>query len=35
LIYLLLNPQISGGLVFTVYENIIRLIGGREEATVT
>jgi solute carrier family 25 citrate transporter 1 len=26
---------VSGGLVFTVYENIIRLINGREEATAT
>ena len=24
-----LAPQLSGGIVFTVYENIIRVIGGR------
>lgn len=24
------DPQLSGGIVVTVYENIIRVVGGRE-----
>lgn len=28
---LLTFAQLSGGIVFTVYENIIRLIGGKKE----
>jgi hypothetical protein len=30
--YILSSKQMSGGIVFTIYENIINVIGGREEA---